>query len=493
VNGLAVLVCKCGVKRQDVPMDLAGYADWYRREYHATVYYHSYAQDRKVAALRLEEYTLPAASRVLDIGCGNNAFVDEALERGIDAWGQELAEQAESPRTYVGTLHDVAFPTESFDAVTIHDVLEHVPDMKAMLAEVRRVLKPGGTMFLDFPRFAHPAGRHHWKPVEHIWLLDEGQLRLLLRECGFTPVRTWNPVESKVVIAAKARPQSRLKVLVPPGIGDSYWSFTKLGALLRHEGFEGAEVYVQHSGGPYRTHPYVQNVALAKAAGYMQLDANEPLFHEAYHLNGRTLFPKVLGVDYFVAYNGILRWGRGLEEVDRHLDTDWWPRTHFSKEAEKARDETAGGEPYVVAYFVGHGMYRNWLREFPLHLADQTLALLEQHGLKTVVVGASWDRNSPGDLLGRRRGRTNLVGQTSFDQLYGILAGAQAVFGFPSGATLLAPTLGTPTVLLWNKFFDRRFWVNSVAPGSPYLALDTAGLRPNVAADAVIKNFAVIP
>jgi hypothetical protein len=291
------------------------------------------------------------------------------------------------------------------------------------------------------------------------------------------------------VIAAKARPRSTARVLVPSGIGDTYWVFTKLEGLLRQEGYEGAEVYVQDSGGPQRTHPYVRNVALAEAAGYLKLDPNETVFHEAYHRDARTIFRDVLGVDYFVAYNGVLRYGRSLVEVDPELGIDWWPRTHFSKEAEQARDKAAGGEPYIVAYFIGHGMYKHWLREFSPYSMDLTLAILERK-YKVVLVGAGWDKNSTGDVLGKRRGRINLVGQTSFDQLYGLLAGAAAVFGHPSGATLLAPTLGTPTALLWNQHFDRRFWTNSVPPGSPYAALDTLGLSPTAAAEAVVKAIA---
>lgn len=232
--------------------------------------------------------------------------------------------------------------------------------------------------------------------------------------------------------------------------------------------------------------PYVRNVALAAWRDYKDLPPRHPLFDEAYRRDGRSVFPNEFDVDYFVSYNGVLtHGGRKLAEVNPELGVDWRPRTFFSKEAEAARDSLRSHEPYVVAYFIDHGMYKKWLNEFDAGPIDQALTLLEQKGYKVVLVGATWDKQSLGDRLDKP-GRLNMVGETSFDQLYGTLAGAEAVFGFPSGATLLAPTLRVPTVLLWNRFFDKRFWKNCVPSDAPYRALDTRGLTPEGAVDQVL-------
>lgn len=487
MHDLPVLVCECGAMRQRVEFTLGEYADWYHEVYHDSVYRHTYDHDRRVAGLRLDAYPLNAGCKVLDVGSGNNAFVDEAVERGFDAWGQDLAEQSLGPRTFVGSLEGVAFPSESFDAVTCHDVLEHVPDPVAWLKEIRRILKVGGTLVVDFPRFHHPSGVHHWKPVEHLWLLDETHLERLLNLAGFEVRGTSFPIESKVVVFMASKARKKISVLVPPGIGDSYWTFAKLPGLIRQEQADGADVFVHYPGGVRRTDPYVRNVALATWKDYLDLPPRHPLFDEAYRTDGRSVFPGEFGVDFFVSYNGILtHGGRKLSDVQPDWGVDWRPRMFFSKEAEAAKASLAGS-PYVVAYFINHGMYQKWLREFTPARIEVLLRQLEAKGLKVVMVGAEWDRNATGDMLGRRAGRVNLVGQTTFDQLYGILAGAKAVVGFPSGATLLAPTLNVPTVLLWNRFFDRRFWVNSVPPDAPYVALDTHRLTPGAAALAVTR------
>lgn len=52
------------------------------------------------------------------------------------------------------------FPDDSFDAVLCYDVLEHVADPEKTLAEVYRVLKPGGVFLTVFPPYFHPKGAH---------------------------------------------------------------------------------------------------------------------------------------------------------------------------------------------------------------------------------------------------------------------------------------------------------------------------------------------
>jgi len=131
------------------------------------------------------------------------AFVQIAVEAGLDAWGQDPAVQNESDRVYRGDLVDVAFPTADFDAVTLHDVLEHVPDPIAFLTEIKRVMKPGGRLIIDFPRFWDEAGVHHWKLVEHLLMLTGNQLMGLLQRTGFEVETVSNPIPSKIVILVR--------------------------------------------------------------------------------------------------------------------------------------------------------------------------------------------------------------------------------------------------------------------------------------------------
>lgn len=477
MHGLPVLACRaCGALRQDVRLSPEQYAEWYRRDYFDGVYYHTPEQDARVAALRADHYTTRPGASLLDVGCGNGAFVDECRARGIEAVGQDVAAQSAGEHVYVGDLESIHFPTEAFDVVTIHDVLEHLTDPLAVLREVRRILKQGGTLWLDFPRFHHPMGRHHWKPTEHLWLLDESQLVALLKAAGFLVRGVEHPIPSKVLIQAVAPEVRRPSILVPAGIGDSYWVMVKLRAFLAREGLGMPDVYVQDSGGPKRTQPYLRCLPFIHAAGYKELDFREPLWREAYLQDGRTVFPDVFGVDYFVAYNGVMRFGASLADADPDLACEWHPPMHVSLEARAFRRELGADGPYVVAYFTDSGMYQHWLKEFPVERLTATLHLIRARGYRIVLIGAPWDDGKTGSRLAQRDpAYVDLIGQTTFDQMLGALMGASGVVGFPAGNTILATALGVPTVLLWNRYFDARFWTNACPPDAAnYHAIDTA-------------------
>jgi len=92
------------------------------------------------------------------------------LARGADAFGVEFDERklaAETARDAdlaarlsVGDLEALAFPDQSLDVALLNEVLEHVPDDGAALAEVCRVLRPGGRLILLSPTRLYPFETH---------------------------------------------------------------------------------------------------------------------------------------------------------------------------------------------------------------------------------------------------------------------------------------------------------------------------------------------
>jgi SAM-dependent methyltransferase len=91
---------------------------------------------------------LPGGGRILNFGCGRNADLDVFRAEGNEVWGTdfgahpELAEPGRfRPLAADGTA---PFPDASFDLVASRWVLEHVADPVRFLAEVRRLLRPGG-------------------------------------------------------------------------------------------------------------------------------------------------------------------------------------------------------------------------------------------------------------------------------------------------------------------------------------------------------------
>src|SRR4029077_2542174 len=107
-------------------------------------------------------------ARLLDCGCGTGANV-ELLDRFGRAYGFDLTETGlrigrEAGRTRLAraTVTAVPFPTASFDIVTSFDVLYALPDLaeEAAIAEMFRVLKPGGRAIVNVAAMAVLRGDH---------------------------------------------------------------------------------------------------------------------------------------------------------------------------------------------------------------------------------------------------------------------------------------------------------------------------------------------
>ena len=96
---------------------------------------------------------------VLEIGTGTGILINALRARGVDAEGVELRQDlideacrffGPLPITRVtGTA--LPYPSASFDVAISFDVFEHIPDSDAHLAEVRRLLKPGGAYLIQTP------------------------------------------------------------------------------------------------------------------------------------------------------------------------------------------------------------------------------------------------------------------------------------------------------------------------------------------------------
>jgi len=106
---------------------------------------------------------LPLPRPVLDVGCGDGHFAavtfDGPLDVGLDPWWEPLAEARER-RTYRLLVQAsggrMPFPDGCFASALSNSVLEHIPEVDLVLAEVARVLRPGAPFYFCVPseRFA---------------------------------------------------------------------------------------------------------------------------------------------------------------------------------------------------------------------------------------------------------------------------------------------------------------------------------------------------
>lgn len=111
------------------------------------------------------EHAGPLAGRdILDFGCGDGAFSYLMAQRGARVSGIDLAEEAVAFANrrhgelgtgangfFVESCYETHFPSSSFDGVLSTDVIEHVQDQQRFLAEIDRVLRPGGTAVISTP------------------------------------------------------------------------------------------------------------------------------------------------------------------------------------------------------------------------------------------------------------------------------------------------------------------------------------------------------
>lgn len=175
---------------------------------------------RRYTAEASAAYLLPhlrPGLRVLDFGCGPGTIsvglakaIDPGELHGVDMeqsqidlakevakwWGRENA------IFHVGDVIDLPFEDGFFDVAHGHNVLMHIPDTGAVLAEVKRVLKPGGIIacreMICGSSFTHPhfdSLRHSWDMFEDLLAADEGHpqmgrdLKGHIVEAGFENIR----------------------------------------------------------------------------------------------------------------------------------------------------------------------------------------------------------------------------------------------------------------------------------------------------------------
>ncbi len=108
--------------------------------------------------------------KFLDCGCGAGEYVFALREKyGTDAWGIEfledkVAKAKENPRYALcvkqGDLEGLDEPDATYDVGLLNEVLEHVPNESQALAEVYRVLKPGGRVIVFSPNRFFPFETH---------------------------------------------------------------------------------------------------------------------------------------------------------------------------------------------------------------------------------------------------------------------------------------------------------------------------------------------
>lgn len=460
----------------------------------------TYNSDKELASLRFDEYGITRGEKILDIGSGSGAFVDACRAKEVSAFGCEMAQyhfEKQRDFVYPDRFENVNFPTDHFDKVVCHDTLEHILDPVKFLEEMFRSVAQLGICIIDLPDFFVNEGKHHWKR-EHIWYFSVEQLKTILEKIGFVITQIKHPIESKVVFYCTKLVQERPKILFPPGMGDAYWSVVKLQSFLKRENLGLPDIHIvsnkEKREGHKRAFPFLEMFPFLNSTTVTYSSGKSKdlqyIWKEAYAEKGRTIFKDVYDCDYFIAYNGYLRFGESLENIDPDLECNWFPPMFCSLEQDRYKNYCMNQYGrYIVFYFVFQGTYAFWTKEFSIgSVIDFVKKTCERTGCVPVFVGALWDTEDSN--LNRIKTSIpnviDLIGKTSVEQLFGLIRGAQMVVGYPSGLSILSTTLKQRTLIIWNDYYDRRFARNACPPSTwkeTYFIENTKGMNINSVAE----------
>ncbi|MFN8223331.1 MAG: class I SAM-dependent methyltransferase [Gaiellales bacterium] len=170
------------------------------------------------AQTKLDRDVLPfrRVGRLLDVGASNGGFVRRAREQGFEAVGLEpsaeicaLARSAHRVEMHCGTLLDGLFEPESFDVITLHDVLEHLLDPEADLAAADRLLAPGGLLVIETLTASSLDLTEQgvdWpllSPLEHPHYFSEAGGAVLIERVGLRLLDLYSPHENNWIAIAE--------------------------------------------------------------------------------------------------------------------------------------------------------------------------------------------------------------------------------------------------------------------------------------------------
>ena len=150
--------------------------------------------------------------RALDLGCGAGRHVHamyyhaechvvginlgfDDVKRTREGFGTCPDMDPDTRRSFslsVGNALSLPFPDASFDKIVCSEVLEHIPDYRQAVAEIERILKPGGTLAVSVPRYFPEwvcwklSDDYHNEPGGHVRIFQESELKDAVEKRGLS-------------------------------------------------------------------------------------------------------------------------------------------------------------------------------------------------------------------------------------------------------------------------------------------------------------------
>ncbi len=153
-----------------------------------------YRGRRRIIRAELDRLPLPANASVLDAGCGSGRTLEELSPYGdvygieLDPGAADVARARGRGEVQIGRLEELPWEDGRFDLITCLDVIEHTPDDRVTLRELRRVSRPGGFLLVTVPAYqglwsTHDVANHHYRRY------SRSRLQAAARDAGWGVVR----------------------------------------------------------------------------------------------------------------------------------------------------------------------------------------------------------------------------------------------------------------------------------------------------------------
>jgi SAM-dependent methyltransferase len=223
----------------------------YYRTFHDVESRHWWFAARRDIVLSVAAAILKPGARILDVGCGTGFFLEKANEQyqvaGLDdsPLAVGFCRERGLEGIHLGTATDLtAVAGARYDGIFLLDVIEHIDDPGAALAEAGRLLAEGGTLFVTVPAYLFLWSEHD-ENNHHKTRYTAPRLRALLERGGFDLVKLsyFNSLLLPSIVAIRlVQRLLRLKstgLALNPDTGPLNWAMRRLFAceapwLRRH-------------------------------------------------------------------------------------------------------------------------------------------------------------------------------------------------------------------------------------------------------------------
>lgn len=524
---IELIRCACGVVRR-AELDLQDYVAQYMSGFYhndhidtsvALTINDRFQHDLSVAFQRLRKLSLHLTGErlpmshngspplspdvvLLDVGCGNGAFVAAALQAGYDAHGIDLyLPQAADPlrrsgRVEVSELADCRFARRTVDVLVLNDVLEHLANPLTVLQQAEAIVKRDGLIVIDTPQFTEHLSieNHHVKPNEHVWYATPEAWLRLFAEAQLDVVAIDHPIQEKIVFYL--RPNDRVIDLIargPTGLGDIHWVLLKLGALKRAEMPCRLSLLIPGNGDPaliFRSKGFLDLVPFIDES---KIEIGPPVIIDS----GSDDVTKPI---YTLIANGHLERGRRIEEWYPQFEVDFdYPVVVAPEDQQWAQEICDQVGRHLVVFYGSSKAWNHTISGKNWTIKDWT-ALTQacaDQGIVPVWIGKHWDRDFSSAIGEASTAKyLDLTGKTTEGQALALFQRAAAVVGMCAGITILAVHMKARSIVFWPEHgkgvatpmqFNREFARDWVDPGQiergEYvpLSLGTFGVKEVVA------------